>query len=89
MTAVKSAPAEGEPRPHAHAPPPRGSACARGCAALKDFLSALGHPPFRWLFITSVCNGTYSTIQGLYFIYWFQDEVRRGTLGAWPASSMV
>ena len=77
MAAVKSAvPGEQQRAQHPQTQRlRRRSACARGCAVMKDFLSALKHPPFRWLFITSVCNGTYSTIQGLYFIYWFQDEV--------------
>jgi MFS family permease len=42
---------------------------------LSDFLSATKYPPFRWLFISGLCNSTYSTVQNLYFVYWFQDEV--------------
>eukprot|EP01052_Picozoa_sp_SAG31_P005228 SAG31_NODE_227_length_19818_cov_6.503271_5_plen_318_part_00 len=44
------------------------SLCARGSALVKDFLSAASYPPFLWLFITSMCNSTYSTVQNLYFI---------------------
>ena len=51
------------------------SLCARGYGVLVDFVSATRHPPFRWLFISGLCNSTYSTVQNLYFIYWFQDEV--------------
>ena len=52
------------------------SLCARARRLVADFLSATKFPPFRWLFITGLCNSTYSTVQNLYFIYWFQDEVR-------------
>ena len=40
-----------------------------------DFVSAFQYPPFRWLFITNLMNTVYSSFAGIFFIYWFQDEV--------------
>lgn len=42
---------------------------------IADFVSAFQYPPFRWLFITNVMNTVYSSFAGIFFIFWFQDEV--------------
>jgi hypothetical protein len=43
---------------------------ARICAGLKDFVSAMEYPPFRWMFLATALNSVYGMIGGLYFIYW-------------------
>jgi len=64
-------------QPEAVAPPklpepPR--PCAERCTStLADFVSAFKYPPFRWLFITNVCNTVYGTFAGIFFIYWVSE----------------
>ena len=61
-------------------PPPDKPAESQPCTTrvaltLQDFVSAFKHPPFRWLFITNVMNTVYGSFAGIFFIFWFQDEV--------------
>jgi Na+/melibiose symporter-like transporter len=47
----------------------------RAGATCREFFSAFKHPPFRWLFVATVCANIYSTFSSLFFIYWFRDIV--------------
>ena len=63
------------PPPKPPPPGPRPGCGARARATVTDFVSAFRYEPFRWLFVTNVFNQCYGQICGLFFIYWFQDEV--------------
>ena len=64
-------------------PPPKlassslatGQRWRRLTTAIAEFFSAFRHPPFFWLSLQLIFAATEGVVQGLFYLYWFEDVI--------------